>query len=84
MPALIAKAPTGKSTNSKKAKTMSENFYHHKTINGVKKTVHRHVMEEHLGRPLEHHEHVYHLNGDSRDNRLENLIMITKKYKVPK
>lgn len=61
--------------------TMSKNFYPHKTIKGVKKTVHRHVMEEHLGRALEPHEHVYHINGDSRDNRIENLIVITKNYK---
>jgi hypothetical protein len=59
---------------------MSQNFYTHKTINGVKKTVHRHVMEEHLGRPLEPYEHVYHINGLSMDNRLENLIVITKNY----
>lgn len=63
---------------------MSENFYHHKTVNGVKKTVHRHVMEDHLGRQLEPDEHVYHVNGDSRDNRIENLIIIKKKYKKPR
>jgi HNH endonuclease len=59
---------------------MKRNFYTHKTINGIKKTVHRHVMQEHLGRELESHEHVYHVNGDPKDNRIENLIMITKKY----
>lgn len=61
---------------------MSANFYHHKTINGIKKRVHRHVMEQHLGRFLEPHEHVYHINGDSRDNRIENLIIIKKNYKT--
>lgn len=59
---------------------MPKNFYSHKTIKGIKKTVHRHVMEEHLGRELEFNEHVYHVNGDSRDNRIENLIVIIKNY----
>lgn len=59
---------------------MSQNKYTHKTLRGVKKTVHRHVMEEHLGRCLEPFEHVYHINGDSMDNRIENLIVIVKNF----
>lgn len=57
---------------------MSKNSYPHKTINGVKKRLHRHIMEEHLGRMLEPNEHVYHLNGDSKDNSIENLVVIKK------
>jgi len=60
---------------------MSKIKYPHITINGKKARVHRHVMEEHLGRALESHEHVYHLNGDGFDNRIENLVLIPKKTK---
>lgn len=63
--------------------TMSNNAYSHRTIKGVKKSLHRHVMEEHLGRELNPDEHVYHLNGNSGDNRLENLVVVKKTYNKP-
>ena len=49
-----------------------------KTIGGVKDRVHRHLMQESLGRALEKNEHVYHINGDPFDNRLENLVVVKK------
>lgn len=38
---------------------------------------HRFVMEEFLGRKLSKNEHIHHLNGNKKDNKLENLILLT-------
>ena len=38
---------------------------------------HRLVLAERLGRPLRRDEHVHHINRNPRDNRIENLIVLS-------
>jgi len=60
----------------------SKNKYSYKTINGKKKRLHRHIMESKLKRELRPNEHIYHLDGNSTNNDIDNLIIITKKQRI--
>jgi hypothetical protein len=52
--------------------------YPYLTKNGRKDYLHRHILEDFYGRRLEKNEHVYHINGDSLDNSISNLVIIKK------
>lgn len=47
-------------------------------VNGVKIDEHRYIMETHLDRKLSTNEVVHHRNEDSRDNRIENLQVMSR------
>ena len=51
--------------------------YHKVRVNGIQMTVHRHMMEQFIGRTLKHNEWVHHINGDRYDNRIGNLEIIS-------
>lgn len=47
-------------------------------VNGKRLDLHRHIMQQHIGRDLLPHEIVHHKNHDKNDNRIENLEIMDR------
>jgi DNA-binding transcriptional ArsR family regulator len=63
--------------NSKGVSLKPNGYYEYTTGNNKGRGVHRVLMEEKLGIKLNKTEHVHHINGDKKDNRLENLEVLS-------
>jgi hypothetical protein len=48
------------------------------SVNGIRRPEHRHLMEMHLGRTLEPHEVVHHVDRNPINNDLTNLVVLDR------
>ena len=51
--------------------------------NGIRKRIHRFVMEQKMGRELAKKEEVHHLDGNPENNNVDNLILTTRRDHFP-
>lgn len=47
------------------------------TVNGRQIREHRYIMQQYIGRKLEKWEHVHHIDGNSMNNKITNLIILS-------
>ena len=65
-----------KCAQNKGVNSLTTRYRMTRTPDGRKMALHRYVMEQMIGRPVETKEHVHHRNGVKTDNRPENLELL--------
>ena len=71
------RAPRGEDHPQWKEKVESGGYWLIHTEDG-KRLEHRVLMERHIGRRLTAEEVIHHVNGDKKENRIENLMIMTR------
>lgn len=61
----------------KKFKT-ARGYIYKRTDEGKYVGEHRLIMQGHIGRQLDSSEHVHHINGNRSDNRIKNLVLLSR------
>src|SRR3990167_1989607 len=62
----------------KDAKTDHNSGYLLVSRNGQLYLEHRWIMEQHIGRKLLPNEHIHHIDGNKKNNKLDNLALLTQ------
>lgn len=77
-----SRACTHESMRRNGGRTLRDGYVFMTLVPGLRVLEHRHVMEQHLGRPLRSDEHVHHIDGNRLNNAIANLQVMSNSEHV--